>query len=155
MKDSGPDERDVNFMRRAIQLAQRAEAEGEVPVGAVVVQEREIVGEGSNKPISSHDPTAHAEIVALRNAGRAAENYRLSGATVYVTLEPCPMCLGAMMQARVKRVVFGASDPKTGALGGAADLSESAAFKHGLEVAGGVLAAEAGSLLREFFAARR
>lgn len=134
---------DATYMRRAIELAGRAGAEGEVPVGAVVVQEGRIVGEGWNRPIAASDPTAHAEIQALRAAAAAARNYRLPGATLYVTLEPCEMCLGAMFHARVSRAVFGATDPKKKIL------------KAQTAVEGGVLAAECGALLSAFFAARR
>ena len=146
---------DVAFMRRALELAREAELSGEVPVGAVLVGDGVVSGEGANCPIGSHDPTAHAEIIALRSAARASSNYRVPGSTMYVTLEPCPMCVGAMVQARVGRVVFGAHDPKTGALGGACDLSESAAFNHRFTVEGGCLADEAGQMLKSFFAARR
>ena len=134
---------DEAFMRRALELAKRAGAEGEVPVGALVVLDAGIVGEGWNRPISSSDPTAHAEIEAMRAAARSLKNYRLSGATLYVTLEPCEMCLGAMFHARIARVVFGATDPKKTVL------------KAGAIVAGGILGAECGALLSEFFAARR
>jgi tRNA(adenine34) deaminase len=134
---------DEAFMRRALELAQRAEAEGEVPVGAVVVSGGAIVGEGWNRPISSNDPTAHAEIQAMRAAAGALQNYRLPGATLYVTLEPCEMCLGAMFHARIARAVFGAVDPKKKIL------------KPQTVVEGGVLAEECGALLKDFFAARR
>jgi tRNA(adenine34) deaminase len=134
---------DEHFMRRALELAQHAQAEGEVPVGSVVVLDNNIVGEGWNRPISSCDPTAHAEIQAVRAAAGALKNYRLPGATLYVTLEPCEMCLGAMFHARIARAVFGATDPKKKIL------------KPQIAVEGGVLAAECGALLRGFFAARR
>jgi tRNA(adenine34) deaminase len=130
-------------MRRAIDLARRAAHEGEVPVGALVVLSGEIVGEGWNRPIAASDPTAHAEIQALRSAALAQKNYRLTGATLYVTLEPCDMCVGAMFHARVQRCVFGASDPKKLVL------------KNKVPISGGVLAAECGALLSGFFAARR
>jgi len=130
-------------MRRALELARRAEAEGEVPVGAVVVMDGRIVGEGWNRPISSCDPTAHAEIQAMRAAASALQNYRLSETTLYVTLEPCEMCLGAMFHARIARVVFGATDPKKKIL------------KPQTSIEGGVLAEECGSLLTGFFAAKR
>lgn len=146
---------DVAFMGRALELARQSEAKGEVPVGAVLVMEGSIIGEGANRPVASHDPTAHAEVIALREAAAAVGNYRLTGSTLYVTLEPCPMCVGAMVHARVGRVVFGARDPKTGALGGAIDLSGSPAFKHRLAVEGGCLGDEAGTLLRSFFQSRR
>ena len=133
----------------------RAEAEGEVPVGALVVLNGEIIGAGWNQPISSHDPTAHAEIVALRAAATKLGNYRLSGATLYVTLEPCPMCAGAMVHARVARVVFGAADPLAGAAGSVFNLLESSALNHRVQLERGVLAEECGIRLKAFFQARR
>ena len=142
-------------MREALELARLAAARGEVPVGAVVVREGEIVGRGSNAPISGRDPTAHAEIAALRDAARAMENYRLGGCDLYVTLEPCAMCAGAMLHARIARVVFGAADPKMGACGSVVDLFAEPRLNHHAEVTRGVLAAEAGKLLSDFFAARR
>lgn len=142
-------------MRHALQLAQRAEAMGEVPVGAVVVRNGEVVGEGWNKPIAGNDPTAHAEIVALREAGKAESNYRLPGATLYVTLEPCVMCVGAIMHARIERVVYGADDPRAGAAGSAFSLLGSDQFNHSVQVEGGVMANECGTILREFFKAKR
>ena len=134
---------DAAHMRRALELARRAEAEGEVPVGCVIVQEGQIIGEGWNRPIAASDPTAHAEIQALRAAAAAAGNYRLTGATLYVTLEPCEMCLGAMFHARIARAVYGATDPKKKIL------------KPQTVVKGGVLAAECGAILTDFFADRR
>jgi len=134
---------DETFMRRALELARRAESEGEVPVGAVVAVDGRIAGEGWNRPISSRDPTAHAEIQALRAAAGAMQNYRLPGATLYVTLEPCEMCLGAMFHARIARAVFGAADPKKKVL------------KPQTVVEGGLLAEECGSVLSAFFASRR
>ncbi len=143
-------------MRRAIALAERASAEGEVPVGAVLVRDDELLGEGYNRPIGEHDPSAHAEIMALRDAGRRVGNYRLPDSVLYVTLEPCPMCASALVHARVARVVFGASDPKGGACGSAFDLLPSdARFNHRTECRGGVLADECGALLRDFFRQRR
>ena len=143
-------------MRRALELAQSAEAEGEVPVGALVVVDGEVVGEGWNRPIGSHDPTAHAEIVALRAASRALHNYRLPGSTLYVTLEPCPMCAGAIVHARVYRVVYAAADPRSGAAGSVFDLLPSdQRFNHYPRCEGGVLADEAAAMLRGFFRARR
>jgi len=142
-------------MREALELARLAAARGEVPVGAVVVREGEVIGRGSNAPISSRDPTAHAEIAALRDAARALENYRLGGCMLYVTLEPCAMCAGAIMHARIARLVFGAADPKTGACGSVVDLFAERRLNHHAEVERGVLATEAGALLSEFFAARR
>jgi tRNA(adenine34) deaminase len=146
---------DAAMMREALALAARAARQGEVPVGAVVVKEGEIIGRGCNAPISSDDPTAHAEIGALRDAASALENYRLAGCTLYVTLEPCAMCAGAIMHARVARLVYGAADPKTGACGSVIDLFAASRLNHHTEVTGGVLAAEAGKQLSEFFAARR
>ena len=134
---------DEEFMRRALELARRAQEEGEVPIGSVVVFEERIVGEGWNRPISASDPTAHAEIQALRAAAQKLGNYRLTGATLYVTLEPCDMCMGAMFHARIGRVIFGAKDPKKLVL------------KNQLEMSGGVLAEECGSILSKFFAAKR
>ena len=149
------DERDERFMRHALGLAQRAREEGEVPVGAVVVLDEKVVGEGWNRPISASDPTAHAEIQAMRAAASTRKNYRLVGATLYVTLEPCAMCVGAMFHARIRRVVFGAADPKTGAAGSTVNLFEEGRLNHHALVQGGVLAAECGELLSSFFAARR
>ena len=146
---------DVRLMRRALELATRAAQGGEVPVGALVVMGGEIAGEGWNQPIGGRDPTAHAEVVALREAARKADNYRLTGATLYVTLEPCAMCMGAIFQARVARVVFGALDPKAGACGSVIDLSREPKLANRIDVFGGVLADESAALLRAFFEARR
>ena len=147
---------DERFMRRALELAQRAQDEhAEVPVGAVLVQDGEILGEGWNHNIGTHDPTAHAEIGALRDAGRRAQNHRLPGATLYVTLEPCAMCAGAIVHARVARVVFAADDPKTGAAGSVFDTLISPLHNHRVAVERGLLAAESATLLRAFFKARR
>ncbi|HXZ55538.1 MAG TPA: tRNA adenosine(34) deaminase TadA [Burkholderiales bacterium] len=146
---------DAAMMREALQLAALAALRDEVPVGAVVVKDGEIIGRGYNAPIASRDPTAHAEIRALRDAASAVGNYRLGGCTLYVTLEPCAMCAGAIMHARVAHVVFGASDPKTGACGSVVDLFSERRLNHHAEVTGGVLAAEAGKQLSDFFAARR
>jgi tRNA(adenine34) deaminase len=146
---------DEHFMRHALGLARRAQEEGEVPVGAVVVLEERIIGEGWNRPISASDPTAHAEVQAMRNASTALRNYRLLGTTLYVTLEPCAMCVGAMFHARVRRVVFGAADPKTGAAGSTVNLFEERRLNHHALVQGGVLAEECGALLSGFFASRR
>lgn len=148
-------EEDARWMHHALALAQRAAAEGEVPVGAVVVKDGVVIGEGWNRPIAAHDPTAHAEIQALRAAALHIGNYRLTDTTLYVTLEPCAMCAGAMVHARVRRVVYGASDPRTGAAGSVFDLLQSVQLNHQAEVCGGVLAEECGALLREFFRARR
>lgn len=142
-------------MQYAIELAHKAEAAGEVPVGAIIVLNDELIAEGWNQPISASDPTAHAEIMALRAAGRKLENYRLLDAQLYVTLEPCPMCVGAMLHARIRRVIYGATDPKTGALGGAYDLLNSVSHNHGFEVTGGVLAEQSRDLLQTFFKSRR
>ena len=142
-------------MRHALGLARRAQAEGEVPVGAVVVLEERVIGEGWNRPVSASDPSAHAEIQAMRAAATERRNYRLVGATLYVILEPCAMCVGAMFHARVRRVVFGAADPKTGAAGSTVNLFEEKRLNHHALVHGGVLAAECGSLLSAFFASRR
>ncbi len=146
---------DRHWMRRALALAIEAEAAGEVPIGAVLVADDGLIAEGWNQPIGTHDPTAHAEIVALRRAGIALGNYRMPGTTLYVTLEPCPMCVGAMIHARVQRLVFAANDPKTGAAGGAFELLQDPRHNHRIEVTGGVLADEASTLLRAFFRARR
>ncbi|MEL7310159.1 MAG: tRNA adenosine(34) deaminase TadA [Pseudomonadota bacterium] len=143
------------FMMSALQQAKIAARRGEVPVGAVAVQRGRVIAVGSNRTITDHDPTAHAEIVALRAGAAQMQNYRTDGVTIYVTLEPCPMCAGAMVHARVDRVVFGAADPKTGALGGALDLLSSSAVNHRFEVTQGVLGAECGEMLRTFFRERR
>jgi tRNA(adenine34) deaminase len=146
---------DEKFMRRAIELAREAEAAGEVPVGAVIVRDGEIVAEGFNRPISTHDPTAHAEMVALRAAAARLDNYRLLGTTLYVTLEPCAMCAGAMVHARVQRLVYAATDPRAGAAGSVFNVVQNPALNHRLEIEPGVLAEECGTMLREFFVARR
>ncbi len=143
-------------MQRALELAHLAENQGEVPVGAVLVLENEIIGEGWNQPIGRHDPSAHAEIMALRDAGQRLQNYRLPQTTLYVTLEPCPMCAGAIVHARVGKLVFGARDPRSGAAGSVFDLLPSdQRFNHVTEAMGGVLADESAQLLRQFFRARR
>lgn len=149
------DENDADFMREALALAREAASADEVPVGAVVVLDGRIVGRGFNQPIGRHDPTAHAEVMALRDAAARVGNYRLPGSTLYVTLEPCVMCSGAIMHARVSRVVFGARDPKTGAAGSVVDLFGEARLNHHADIVGGVLAEECGALLSGFFAARR
>ena len=146
---------DAEFMRAALELARQAAAAGEVPVGAIVVREGEVLGRGYNHPISSHDPTAHAEIVALRDAAQRLANYRLVGCDLYVTLEPCPMCVGAIMHARLGRVVYGAPDPKTGACGSIIDLLADSRLNHHTTAVGGVLGEETSGLLRAFFGARR
>lgn len=142
-------------MREALAEAAKAAAAGEVPVGAVLVRDGAIIARGWNRPISSSDPTAHAEIVALREAAAAAGNYRLPGCELYVTLEPCAMCVGAMVHARIERVVYGTKDPKTGACGSIVDLPALAEWNHHGSFEGGVLAQECGDVLRSFFAARR
>ena len=142
-------------MRRALELARHAEEAGEVPVGALVVLNGEIVGEGWNQPIVTHDPTAHAEIVALRAAAVRMKNYRIPDAVLYVTLEPCAMCAGAMVHARLARVVYGAADPKSGAAGSLFNLLETSSLNHRAQVTRGVLAEECGEMLRKFFEARR
>lgn len=147
--------RDESWMRRALALAERARGEGEVPVGAIVVRNESVLGEGWNRPIAARDPTAHAELLALRAAAAAAGDYRLGGATLYVTLEPCPMCAAAMAHARVARLVFGAWDPRQGAAGSAFDLVNAPALNHRIDAFGGVLSEECGELLRRFFAGRR
>ncbi|MGZ5052202.1 MAG: tRNA adenosine(34) deaminase TadA [Methylobacter sp.] len=148
-------ETDEAWMRYAIRLAQRAEQQGEVPVGAVIVRDNQCIAEGWNIPITSHDPTAHAEVVALRQAGIQIENYRLVDATLYVTLEPCVMCMGAMSHARIKRLVFGAYDPKRGAVCNALSLSDADFLNHRISWDGGVLEMECSDMLRDFFKARR
>jgi len=142
-------------MRRALELAASAAQAGEVPVGALVVFEGNIIGEGFNAPISCTDPTAHAEVRALRDAAVRLANYRLPGSTLYVTLEPCAMCAGAILHARVARVVFGAPDPKTGAGGGVVDLFAEPRLNHQTQVVSGVLADDCGNMLREFFVRKR
>jgi tRNA(adenine34) deaminase len=146
---------DTDYMRRALVLAERAAQLGEVPVGALLVLGNEVIGEGWNRPIASHDPTAHAEIIALRAGAQARRNYRLGDATLYATLEPCAMCMGAVLNARVLRVVFGAWDSKAGACGSVIDLSREARLAHRLDVFGGVCSEESAGLLRQFFESRR
>jgi tRNA(adenine34) deaminase len=146
---------DTDFMQLALAQAQQAWDLGEVPVGAVVVKDGEVIAVGCNQPIGKHDPTAHAEIVALRAAAEKLGNYRLPGCELYVTLEPCVMCSGAMMHARLSKVVYGAADPKTGACGSVVNLFEQAQLNHHAEVVGGVMAEECGAMLKNFFAARR
>lgn len=146
---------DAEFMGAALALAHAAADRGEVPVGAVVVREGVVIGRGGNAPIAHNDPTAHAEIGALREAGRVLGNYRLPGCTLYATLEPCAMCAGAIMHARIDRLVFGAADPKTGACGSVIDLFAEPRLNHHARVTGGVRADESARLLSDFFAARR
>jgi tRNA(adenine34) deaminase len=149
------DPRDVVFMRSALVEASKAAEAGEVPVGAVVVRDNKIVAAAHNRSISDSDPSGHAEVLALRAAADAVGNHRLAGTTLYVTLEPCVMCVGAAAQARIERIVFGAYDRKAGALGSVEDLSDSRALNHRFEVNGGLLADESSALLRTFFEARR
>jgi tRNA(adenine34) deaminase len=146
---------DTAFMQEALKLAAQAAATGEVPVGAVVVKDGVIVGRGYNQPIAGNDPTAHAEIMALRDASKTLGNYRLADCDLYVTLEPCVMCSGAIMHARIRRVIFGARDAKTGACGRAIDLFAQPHLNHHAEVNGGMLADEAVALLQDFFVRRR
>ena len=152
---SGWSQSDIESMRAALAEAAAASTEGEVPVGAVVVAGTEIIASAHNRTIAAADPAGHAELLAMRAAAAAVGNHRLTGATLYVTLEPCVMCVGAIAQARVARVVFGAYDAKAGALGSALDLSESPALNHRFEINGGLLADESGELLKAFFAKRR
>ena len=146
---------DEDWMWHALRLAQRAEQQGEVPVGALLVQGERCIAEGWNQPIQNHDPTAHAEIQALRKAGQAVQNYRLIDTTLYVTLEPCVMCMGAIAHARVKRLVFGAYDPKRGAVCHALQLSDAAFLNHKIDWTGGVLEQNCAEVLTDFFKARR
>jgi len=146
---------DAEFMREALTLAQQAETLGEVPVGAVVVKDGTIIGRGYNQPVSTHDPTAHAEVVAMRNAATRIGNYRLVGCELYVTLEPCIMCAGAIMHARLERVVYGAADPKTGACGSVVDVFAETKLNHHATLVPGVLADECGAKLSAFFSQRR
>ncbi|MDF3037170.1 MAG: tadA [Paucimonas sp.] len=147
--------RDLIFMQQALSQAHNAWALGEVPVGAVVVKDGQIIATGFNQPIGTHDPTAHAEIMALRAAAEMLGNYRLPGCELYVTLEPCSMCAGAMMHARLARVVYGAPDPKTGSCGSIVNLFAEARLNHHTELVGGIMAEECGQLLKDFFAERR
>ena len=146
---------DETFMHEALALARQAADAGEVPVGAVVVRDGDVIGRGHNCPVSGQDPTAHAEVMALRDAAIRIGNYRLAGCDLYVTLEPCAMCSGAIMHARIARVVYGAADPKAGACGSVVNLFAEKRLNHHAIVTGGILAAEAGQLLQQFFAARR
>lgn len=148
-------EADIKWMEKALELARKAEAAGEVPVGAVLVKDNQVIAEGWNQPIISHDATSHAEIMAMREAGKKLNNYRLIDTVMYVTLEPCSMCVGAMIHARVSKVVYGASEPRTGALGGAFDLLKSNQHNHDFAVVSGVLAEESRGMLQSFFQSRR
>ncbi len=149
------DYHDEAWMRHALTLAHRAWEQGEVPVGAVLVQGGKVIGEGWNRPIGQHDPTAHAEIMALRQGGKVLENYRLVESTLYVTLEPCVMCAGAMVHSRINRLVFGARDEKTGAVGSLLDILRHPGMNHQIAIQEGVLAAECAALLSDFFRLRR
>ena len=146
---------DIHWMKRALELARKAEQANEVPVGAVLVKDNQLIAEGWNQPITSHDATSHAEIMAMREAGKKLNNYRLIDTTMYVTFEPCSMCVGAMIHARVSKVVYGAAEPRTGALGGAFNLLEANQHNHIFDVVSGVLAAESKTLLQDFFQSRR
>jgi tRNA(adenine34) deaminase len=146
---------DLHWMRHAIELAKRGQAAGEVPVGAVIIKNNRIIGEGWNQPIGLHDPSAHAEMVALREAGKTLSNYRLLDTTLYVTLEPCVMCAGAIMHARIGRVVYGANDPKAGAAGSVVDIFSNTKLNHHVTVEGGLLSDECGDLLTQFFKSKR
>jgi tRNA(adenine34) deaminase len=148
-------ELDRQFMEQALEQAGLAALAGEVPVGAVIVRNGELISKAFNQPITNHDPSAHAEMLALRQAALSAENYRLPGTTLYVTLEPCIMCAGAMLHARVDRIVYGAADPKTGAAGSVLDVFSSKQINHQTVVEGGMMAEECGQLLRDFFKERR
>lgn len=148
-------ELDQQYMRMAIEQAQLAAQSGEVPVGAVLVKDGQVISKAFNKPIANHDPSAHAEMLALREAALAEENYRIPGSTLYVTLEPCAMCSGAMLHARIDRVVYGTSDPKTGAAGSVLDIFASKQINHQTSVEGGIMSEECGQLLRDFFKGRR
>lgn len=146
---------DIDFMRVALELAQQAQVIGEVPVGAIVVKEGVIIGRGYNRSITTMDPTAHAEVMAMRDAGRKMGNYRLLDCRLYVTLEPCVMCIGALFHARISRLVYAAKDPKTGVCGSVIDLPAEKRLNHHMRINGGVLADEASAMLKQFFAARR
>ncbi|QWE05028.1 tRNA adenosine(34) deaminase TadA [Polynucleobacter sp. JS-JIR-II-50] len=148
-------ELDQQYMRMAIEQAQLAAQSGEVPVGAVLVRDGQVISRAFNKPIANHDPSAHAEMLALREATLAEKNYRIPGSTLYVTLEPCAMCSGAMLHARIDRVVYGAPDPKTGAAGSVLDIFSSKQINHQTSVEGGIMSQECGQLLRDFFKGRR
>lgn len=146
---------DQKWMERALNLADRSRKEGEVPVGAVLVKDNEIIGKGWNQPISNHDTTAHAEIMAIRSAGLHLNNYRLPDTTLYVTLEPCTMCAGAIIHARIERVVYGAPDPRTGTAGSVIDLFSKDYHNHQVIIEGGLMQDECGQILKEFFRVRR
>lgn len=148
-------EQDVFWMQRALGLAKIAESQGEVPVGAVLVDDNGLVAEGWNQTIQNHDPTAHAEVVALRNAGQAIENYRMPGLTLYVTLEPCPMCAGALVHSRISRLVIATEDPRTGAVGSLMNLVQHPELNHRIDVEFGILRQESSELIKRFFKQKR
>lgn len=148
-------EQDQNWMRRALELADQAASQGEIPVGAVLVKDEEVIAEGWNQSITNNDPSAHAEMIAIRNGGAKLGNYRLVGTTLYVTLEPCPMCAGLLVHSRIQRLVFGASDPKTGAAGSIMNLVQDDKLNHQVEVSSGVLEEQCSAKLSEFFKKRR
>ncbi len=146
---------DELWMRQALRLAHKAAQLGEVPVGAVLVKDNQLLAEGWNQPIAGHDPTAHAEIMAIRRAAQVEQNYRLPGTTLYITIEPCSMCAGAIVHARIERVVFGAIEPRAGAAGSVLNLLQNSQFNHQVEVQSGILAEECGQVLKDFFRSRR
>lgn len=146
---------DIDFMQVALELAKQAALAGEVPVGAIVVKDGVVIGRGANAPIGMHDPSAHAEILAMREAAKYSGNYRLVDCTLYVTLEPCAMCAGAIQHARIAKLVYGASDPKTGACGSVVDLMENEKLNHHTQVLGGIMAQQCGEILSSFFLTRR
>ncbi len=153
--EKNKDQQDELWMRQALRLAHKAAQLGEVPVGAVLVKDNQLLAEGWNQPIAGHDPTAHAEIMAIRRAAQVEQNYRLPGTTLYITIEPCSMCAGAIVHARVERVVFGAVEPRAGAAGSVLNLLQNSQFNHQVEVKSGVLAEECGQILKDFFRLRR
>ena len=153
--ENPPQSMDEQWMQQAMELAKQAEAQGEIPVGAIVVRDNQIIGRGWNQPIQCHDPSAHAEMLAIREAGSHVGNYRLVGATLYVTLEPCPMCAGLLVHSRIERLVFGAQDLKTGAAGSLLNLLNDPRLNHQVQVEGGVLAEQCGQMLSDFFKTRR
>lgn len=155
MNDISTEKEHLKWMQYALKLAERSQNEGEVPVGAVIVKEGELIAEGWNQPIDKHDATAHAEILAIRAAGEKLKNYRIPDTTLYVTLEPCTMCAGAIIHARIANVVFGAADPRTGSAGSAVDVFAGKYHNHKVAVSGGIMQAECGQILKDFFRARR
>lgn len=155
MSEQNNDKQDELWMRHALMLAYKAAQLGEVPVGAVLVKDNQLLAEGWNQPIAGHDPTAHAEIMAIRRAAQVEQNYRLPGTTLYITIEPCSMCAGAIVHARIERVVFGAVEPRAGAAGSVLNLLQNSQLNHQVEVQSGVLAEECGQVLKDFFRSRR